>query len=163
MEILTTALAKLGFDWQIALANLVNFALVFWLLNKFVFKNLRSKLNERADMIQEGVNNVIHSETLLQQAREESVQLLDQARRDAAEKSAHLIKTAEQLATSITDGANKESRELLAESQAKAIQQSQEILAETKQKAVSMIIDATERVLREKLIGNQDEYIKRVI
>lgn len=83
MDIITTALDKLGFDWQIALANLVNFALIFFLLNKLVFKKLAQSIQERKEIIEEGVNNSIQSETILGQAKQDAEKAKQEARQDA--------------------------------------------------------------------------------
>jgi F0F1-type ATP synthase membrane subunit b/b' len=39
-------LGKIGFDWQVALANLVNFLIIFWILKKFAFKPVREILQK---------------------------------------------------------------------------------------------------------------------
>lgn len=83
MDIITTALDKLGFDWQIALANLVNFGLIFFLLNKLVFKKLAQSIQERKEIIEEGVNNSIQSETLLSQAKQDAEKTKQEAKQEA--------------------------------------------------------------------------------
>lgn len=42
-----SALGKLGFDWQVAIANLINFLIIYFLLKKFVFDKLADAILER--------------------------------------------------------------------------------------------------------------------
>lgn len=55
MEIASSVLSKLGFDWQVALANLVNFLIVYFLLKKVVFNKLRDAILERKRKAAEAV------------------------------------------------------------------------------------------------------------
>jgi len=47
MEIVQSVLGKLGFDWQVALANMLNFLIIYFLLKKFVFDKLADAISER--------------------------------------------------------------------------------------------------------------------
>lgn len=47
MEIVQSVLGKLGFDWQVAIANLINFLIIYFLLKKFVFDKLADAIAER--------------------------------------------------------------------------------------------------------------------
>jgi F-type H+-transporting ATPase subunit b len=164
MDIITQALKTLGFDWQIALANLVNFALVFWLLNKFVFKGLRKTINERAEKIREGLDNATQAETVLHQAQNESQEIINQAKRDAMTVSSDLIKNAEGLAQSITEKAQNESSSIIDRATTSAQAQSDAIIAETREKAIDLVISATQKVATTTIDKQgHDEYIKSVL
>ncbi len=55
MQTVLEILGKIGFDWQVALANLVNFLIIFFILKKFAFKPIQKILKERQDKISEGL------------------------------------------------------------------------------------------------------------
>jgi F0F1-type ATP synthase membrane subunit b/b' len=50
-------LGKIGFDWQVALANLVNFLIIVFLLKKFAFKPIAKIIQDRQNKINEGLEN----------------------------------------------------------------------------------------------------------
>ena len=47
--------SNLGIDGRLLFAQAVNFLLVLWLLNKFVFKKVLSHLEERRNKIEQGL------------------------------------------------------------------------------------------------------------
>ena len=48
-------LGKIGFDWQVALASLVNFLIILFVLKKFAFKPIKKLIQERQNKINEGI------------------------------------------------------------------------------------------------------------
>ncbi|MBU4369492.1 ATP synthase F0 subunit B, partial [Patescibacteria group bacterium] len=50
-------LGNLGFDWRMALANLVNFLIIFFVLKKYAFKPIKEKLEEREKKIKTGLED----------------------------------------------------------------------------------------------------------
>ena len=55
MEIAQAVLSKLGFDWQVAIANLINFLIIYFLLKKFVFDKLADAISERRKKAEDNV------------------------------------------------------------------------------------------------------------
>ncbi len=90
MEIASSVLSKLGFDWQVALANLVNFLIVYFLLKKVVFNKLRDAILERKAKASEGVR-LREEAALLQKEAQEMKEVMKkevaQERREMLEKS----------------------------------------------------------------------------
>ena len=55
MQSILEILGKVGFDWQVALANLVNFLIIFFILKHFAFKPVKKILKARQDKINQGL------------------------------------------------------------------------------------------------------------
>jgi F0F1-type ATP synthase membrane subunit b/b' len=70
-------LAKLGFDWKVALANLVNFLIIYLLLRNVVFKKLGNAIRERREKIQAGLDDAEKAKTALIMADHEKEQILN--------------------------------------------------------------------------------------
>lgn len=140
MEIITSALSKLGFDWQIALANTINFALVFILLNKLVFKKLAQNIEERKKIIQEGVDNATQSETILAQTKQEADAAKEQARKEAL---------------GIIADASHKAQEYTSDAEHRALQLEEKIISDAKKRAESTFeseLHAQKIELAEKLV-----------
>jgi F-type H+-transporting ATPase subunit b len=75
-------LGSVGFDWRVALANLVNFILIYFLLDKFVFKPLAKTLDERKLKIEEGLGNIERAENLMVEAQQERESLLEETKKE---------------------------------------------------------------------------------
>ena len=76
-------LAKIGFDWQVALANLVNFLIIFFLLKKFLFGPIAKTLAERKKAISEGLQNAALATDALSEAKKEGDKIIAEAKAQA--------------------------------------------------------------------------------
>ena len=76
-------LGKIGFDWKLALANLINIGIIFLVLYKFAFKPIRQKIEERETSIKKGLSQAHDAEIALKEAQDEREEIIKQAKRDA--------------------------------------------------------------------------------
>lgn len=76
-------LGKIGFDWRLALANLVNIGVIFLVLYKFAFKPIKQKILEREASIKKGLSQAHDAEVALKEAQDEREEIIKQAKRDA--------------------------------------------------------------------------------
>ncbi len=95
-------LGKIGFDWQVALANLVNFLIIFFILRRFAWKPLKNVIEERQQKIVKGLEDAQKAATDLKMAEEIRKQKVEDAKlhanqivSDANLKSASIISAAE--------------------------------------------------------------------
>lgn len=128
MEIFS-ALANIGFDWKVALANLVNFLIIFYLLKRFVFSKMQSTLDARKQKIADGLEHAQKAETAKVMAEEEKKQTLEKAREEAA---------------GIVQSARDEERRIVGEAGAKGEQEAQSIIEQGRAR-----IAAEEQSMRE--------------
>jgi|SRR3989338_1438427 len=97
--------SNLGIDGKLLFAQAVNFLLVLWLLNRFVFKKLLFLLEERKKKIEQGlelrdraekevaqIGNARHR--ALQEVKKEAEAVLSQTRDQARAKEQELLKAA---------------------------------------------------------------------
>lgn len=85
MEMLQEVLSSLGFNIHIALANFFNFLIIFFVLQKFLFKKIGATLAERKSIIEDGVKKSEESAHVLAHAHKESKHLIDSAEKRADE------------------------------------------------------------------------------
>lgn len=83
MEIAQEVLGSLGFNIHIALANFFNFLIIFFLLQKFLFKKIKTTLDERHKVIEDGVKRSEESERMLKKAHTESRHIVEAAEKKA--------------------------------------------------------------------------------
>lgn len=76
-------LGKLGFDLEVAIANLVNFLIIFILFKIFFFSKIQKMIDDRRATIQEGLNNAIVAERALKEAEAQAQLVVNEAKRDA--------------------------------------------------------------------------------
>jgi F-type H+-transporting ATPase subunit b len=101
MDFILNALHSIGFNWHIALANFINFLLVLFVLNKFVFKRVVTILNERELIIKNGLTNASDSEKLMSEAVLQSETLINESKLLAKKNVEDSINIAKEKASKI--------------------------------------------------------------
>lgn len=150
-------LGKLGFDWKVALANLVNFLIIFWLLRNVVFRKIGAAIRERREKIQAGLDDAEKAKTELMMAGHEKERIITEGHQEA--KS--LVLTAEARGEEIVEAArveaeaetHKEKQKTLRELETLREHQAREI----REKSVDLVIAGVESILREKIDAKEAE------
>lgn len=160
MENLLNILGKVGFDWQVALANLFNFLIIFFILKKFAFGPIGKLIKERQDAITKGLldaeknkkilaNTEKEYEKILLSARNEANQIIVDAKNDAQVKKDKLMED------------TKKEVDLILESGKKNLEiEKVKMLSEARKEIVDLVMQVSEKVLNEKVDGN---YSNKVI
>ena len=164
MEKIVDILGSVGFDWRVALANLVNFALVFALVARFIIPSVRRALNERHDLIEKGLTDAAAAEQALAEAamREEEIV------RDATLQATDLIAEARTRGDLIVAKAHDEGAlagtEMLRRAEEEIGRKQHEFRRTMEREAAVLIADGVRMTLAAGLddAGN-DAYIERVI
>jgi F-type H+-transporting ATPase subunit b len=157
-------LGKIGFDWQVALANLINFAIIFVILQYMVFKPLAKVMKERRARIDEGLNNAdkadktlsdakSHKDELLKEAYAESQEIITDAkgRGNASVEEAKEVAVVQ--AQKIVDGATVQAEGILKRAD-----------SDLNKKSVDLVMSGIEKVLKSKIdSGINEQYVKEVL
>ncbi|MBI1866370.1 MAG: ATP synthase F0 subunit B [Candidatus Staskawiczbacteria bacterium] len=98
-------LGKIGFDWQVALANLVNFLIILFVLRKFAFNPIKKLIQERQGKIDEGLEKAEEASIRLKEINVMAKNKLKQVDLDAMD----IIKKTEKQAKILEDNLQKES------------------------------------------------------
>lgn len=99
-------LGQLGFDWKVALANLVNFLIIFYLLRNVVFRKIGVAITERQEKIKKGLEDArlaeealllaeSEQEKIIKEAHKESRLVAENAKKEALEAKAKTLLLAE--------------------------------------------------------------------
>ena len=141
-------LANLGFDWRVALANLINFLVIVWILKRFAFGPIAKRIEEREEKIKKGIEDSNKASTELQMAK----QLSEKATMEAREQSNKIIAKAQ-----------KESEHIIAESKVQQQEQAKQIIdnankiiekdkqkmfTDLKEQLADLIVMTTEKFIR---------------
>lgn len=145
---LQDVLQKLGFDWQVALANLINFLIIYLLLKKAVFNKIGSAIKDRQKRIKDGLDNAELAKTALFQANTEKEKIVNEGLIESKEillkAEANKEELIKQAKAEALDEASK-----IRENSIKEIESLQEAQTrEIKKKSVDLIISGVENVLK---------------
>jgi F-type H+-transporting ATPase subunit b len=144
-------LAKIGFDWQVALANLVNFLIIFYLLKRFLFGPITKILAERKKAIAEGLQNAVLASDALDEAKKEGDRIVAEARAHANS----IISAGEKEGVSVrarrVQEAENEAAAILTEAQDRIANERSRLESEIKEKAVAVSILGATTILKEEI------------
>lgn len=156
-------LGKIGFDWQVAVANLVNFLIIFFILKKFAFKPLKKVIDERQQKIAKGLEDAQKAETDLIMAEEIRKQKVDEAHAHANQiiseanmKGISIVSSAEGDAMNAREKIIKDAHKMAAEAK-------ESMQREVEEHAVGVIMQGLEKVLKESMTEEmQKQYIQKL-
>ncbi len=83
MDFILSVLHSIGFNWHVALANFVNFLIILFILNKFVFKKIIKTIDNRDSIIKRGLEDASQAETNLKKANELGENIIVEAKAKA--------------------------------------------------------------------------------
>jgi F-type H+-transporting ATPase subunit b len=157
-------LAKIGFDWQVALANFVNFLIIFYLLNRFLFGPISKTIAERKKLIAEGLQNAALATDALTVAKEEGDRIIAEARAQANTIISGVEKEGLALKARRAEEAEKEAAAILHDAEEKIAQEKSRLESDIKVKAVDVAILGAKTILKEEIdVVKHSAIVKEVI
>ena len=152
MELLT----KLGIDWKLLLAQVVNFTILLGVLTYFVYRPLLNLLDARRERIRkalEEAERIEKQQEEMEALRTEQLRLIDKECGLFLERTK---KQAEKMQREILDAAQKEAAQLLVKGRAQLTAERADVLREVQGTLTSVIVRMTEKIL-EREFSDADE------
>ena len=129
------------------LVAIVQFGLLFWLLQRFLWGPVTKALDARAQRIREGLDNAEAAKRERLQMQAEVERLLNEARREASAIAERTTQAAEAAAAEIRTQAKAEGDRLRERAKTDAEQLHQQALAQLRGEVASMAVLAASRIL----------------
>jgi F-type H+-transporting ATPase subunit b len=149
-------LGTLGINWKLFLAQLVNFAIVLFVFWKWIVKPLGSTLTTRQEKIEAGLKHAEEQEAGRKNFETWKAEEMKKARVEAE----NIIKTAttaaEKMKQETIGQATAQSAKLLEQTKAELNMQKETMLKEVKSEVATLVIAASEKILKEKLSDKKD-------
>jgi len=154
----------LGLNVKTLLAQLINFAVLFFVLYRFGYRPMLKFLDERKEKIEKGITDAEKAQekliqmtedekNIIKEARKEALVMIEKAKNDAGEKRNDILKKAKEEIGKVIDI-----------EKAKMQIEKAETLKEIKREAAELIIVAMEKVLEARLGDKNDkELIKKIV
>ncbi len=150
-------MGKIGIDWKILLGQSINFAILLYLLKRFVYTPFLSLLEKRRSKIEQGIRNSEEIERKIKKIREKEKRILNNAR----ERAIQIAKAAEEkgrkLSEKIVSEGERERERIIKEAMEEATRRKKEIKERMRKEAVKTSILLTEEILKKKLDREKDK------
>lgn len=148
---------SLGINWKILIGQIINFAILLFLLKKFAYKPFFSILEKRKAKIEEGVKKSEEAEKSLQKIRA----LEEEIKRSGEEKAKATLKEAEARAKTktqeILSSAEGERKKIVEEARKEAQNEVAKEKEKQKREAIELTFLLTEKFLKEKFNEEKDK------
>lgn len=141
-------LTKIGFDLEVALANFVNFLIIFLLFKIFLFKPIQNLIDKRREEIKNGLAQASQAQISLSLAEEESENLIKEARI----KANSILSEAKSHADDISEKAILEGKANALKIKERAehdiAQEKNKMLQDVEKEMTNLVASLTEKVVR---------------
>ena len=153
------ALAKLGIDTKLLIAQVVNFVLLLLILKRYAYKPVLRMLDERSKKIEKGLADAEAAEKKLALSLEEEKKILVSARDEARGIVAASQIAGKKRDADMLEATKQKIDKMIAEADNHLAEEQKKLLREAKAELASVVISATERVLLEKMNPKLDQAI----
>jgi len=136
-------------DWKIVIAQAINFGIVFLVIYVFALKPLKKLMSERTEKIAKGLTDAKENAELIENTKKEYEEVLNKARVEAHTIFQEGKKDAENKKAEMMENAKKEVENMIAGGKKTLEGEKAKIIEEAKKEIVSLVVLATEKVLKD--------------
>lgn len=156
--------SALGLDVKILLAQLVNFAILVFVLYRFGYKPMFKFLEDRKNKIESGIKNSEEATKKLKKAEQEFNEMIVEAKEKATEIIKKADEQAERRKKDIIAKAKEEVGVIINQGKATIQLEKEKVLKEVKKDVAELVIMSTEKLLEQKLDAKKDSaLIEKII
>lgn len=156
-------LSKLGIDWKLLIAQIINFGILILVLGKFVYRPLLNMLNERQHKIEKGLEEAKKGEALLKQ-----IEVIEKERKEATSREVAVMinkamEEAERVKQDIMKEAQAQAEDLLRRAKLQTEEMKANIVKEVKLEVSKLILFAMAKVLEREFSAEDQRRLEGVI
>ncbi len=140
-------LHKLGIDWKLLIAQIVNFAILLFVLYKFVYKPVLDLLEKRSKTIEKGIRDAKESEERLVKIEKMREERMAQAEKEIGRLLGQAKSDAEAMKKDIVEAANAQAEDLLRRAKIQMTEEKEKMIQDVKSEVTMFIVQATGKLL----------------
>ncbi|HEU5086873.1 MAG TPA: F0F1 ATP synthase subunit B [Roseiflexaceae bacterium] len=151
---------KLGINWVLLIAQLVNVVLLVWLLKRFLYAPVLNMLNERTKRIQDSLSEADKVRAQMADAQRDNEAELVRARHEAAAIVSQAQERARAQEQEIIAQARQEADRIRADAREQALRERDQMIGDLKNQVATLVTQTATRVLGAELQSNHDKLIE---
>lgn len=145
------ALGKLGINPLLLIAQIFNFLVLLWILNRFLYKPILKLFKERSSKIEDGIKTAENLKKQAAEAEQRHKQYLDEARKEAHRIIEQATKLGDEEKKKIIEMANEEARKIVDKTMQEINTEKQNIMSEIKKEVGEMVVALSSSMIKKKL------------
>lgn len=139
-----------GIDIKLIIVQIINFVVLLAALSYFLYKPVLKLLNDREEMIKQGIKDAEVAAVAKASALEEKQAVLTQAQKEAQQIDARAKAFAKETEEEIVNAAHAKASDVLKDAEAKSALLKEQALKESEAEIAKMAILTAEKILAEK-------------
>ncbi|HBI50496.1 MAG TPA: ATP synthase F0 subunit B [Candidatus Moranbacteria bacterium] len=143
-------------DIKLIIAQLVNFAIVLFVLKRYAYGPMMKLMNERSEKIEKGIADAEESQKRLAEITQKEKEVLVEARKTAQEIVAKAEAVAAANKEEIVVEAKAQAEKILADSAKKIELEKNQMMQEVKGQIAELVVAATRKLIDEKMTSEKD-------
>lgn len=141
-------LDKLGIDWKLLIAQIINFFILAVILGKFVYKPVLKMMEKRSSAIAKGLHDAHESEKKLLEIEKMQYERLSQTKLEIGRLLESAKTEAEIMKKDILAAAQEQSDDLLRKTRAQIAEEKEKMIQDVKKEVSQFILLATQKLLQ---------------
>lgn len=154
-------LGKIGFDWQVAVANLVNFLIIYWILKRYAFKPIKETIAKRQAKINEGLDSAQAAETELRLAKDKGEEITKEARMEANVIISKAKEAGDAMIAKSEADAKTKADEMIARAETAISQEKVAAEKELRSKAADLVASGVQKILQEEVTSERSQALSQ--
>ncbi len=142
------ALGKLGIHPLLLIAQIVNFIILLWLLNRFLYKPILRLFRERSSKIEEGLKTAENLKRQAAESEEKQRILIEEAKKEAHRIVEQATKLGDEEKKKILQIANEESKKIVERALTEIDQEKKNIMTEIKKEVGEMVVSLSTAMVK---------------
>jgi F-type H+-transporting ATPase subunit b len=152
-----------GLDIRIFLAQLINFAVLVFLLHRFGYKPVIKLLEERSTKIEKGLADAKRAASELTEASAKREEILAETKRESKEILNNALAAAGKIKDTIQKEAEEKAKSIVAQALAQSEEEKKKMMSDVKEEVLALAVEITEKILGEQVTELRDKkYIERL-
>ncbi len=145
------ALTKLGINPLLLIAQIVNFLILLWLLNRFLYKPILKLFKDRSTKIETGIKTAEDLKRQAAEAEERHRQYLDEAKKEAHRIVEQATKLGDEEKKKIIEMANEEAKKIVEKTMHEINAEKQNIMADIKKEVGEMVVELSASMIKKRM------------
>lgn len=150
---------KLGIDWRLLIAQIINFLILLAILYRFLYRPLLKMLSDRTKKIEKGIKDAQDTQIKLAEITEKEKAVLGEAKKEAQNIIMQAEKTATEQKEDMKVKAKSEVELIVKEAKLQIASEKTNMINEAKKEVAELAIAIAEKILKEKIDRKKDQQI----
>ncbi|OGI25659.1 MAG: ATP synthase F0 subunit B [Candidatus Moranbacteria bacterium RBG_13_45_13] len=149
-------LSKLGIDWKLLIAQIVNFLVLLFVLYKFAYGPILAMLEKRQKKIEKGLKDAEEAHKKLEESEEKQKGVLKHVRTEAKDIVEKARVQAEKGKSEIAAEAKAQAEKIITGAKAEIAREKEKTIGEIKSEIGGLVAMAAEKIIGEKMDEEKD-------